>query len=91
MANKKGTTTTASMGEILRRMETTLYREKPPRLTALRGLQMEEHGDPFKILIGTILSARSRDENTTKVVNKLFATYRTPAELASADLDDIKK
>ncbi|AIC15511.1 endonuclease III [Nitrososphaera viennensis] len=79
------------MGEILRRMEAALYREKPPRLTALRGLQMEEQGDPFKILIGTILSARSRDENTTKVVNKLFAAYRTPAELASADLDDIKK
>lgn len=88
MANKKET---VSMGEILRRMETVLYREKPPRMTALRGLQMEEQGDPFKILIGTILSARSRDENTTKVVNKLFATYRTPAELASADLDDIKK
>lgn len=91
----KETTATAKkktpMGEILRRMEAALYREKPPRLTALRGLQMEEQGDPFKILIGTILSARSRDENTTKVVNSLFATYRTPEELASADLGDIKK
>lgn len=79
------------MGEILRRMETALYREKPPRLTALRGLQMEEQGDPFKILIGTILSARSRDENTTKVVNKLFSVYKTPQELASAPLGEIKK
>jgi endonuclease-3 len=79
------------MGEILHSMEAALYREKPPRLTALRGLQMEEQGDPFKILIGTILSARSRDENTTKVVNKLFATYKTPQELASAPLGDIKK
>jgi endonuclease-3 len=79
------------MGAILKKMESALNREKPPRLTALRGLQMEEQGDPFKILIGTILSARSRDENTTKVVNRLFATYRTPEELASADLDDIKK
>jgi endonuclease-3 len=80
-----------NVGAILKKMETTLYREKPPRLTALRGLQMEEQGDPFKILIGTILSARSRDENTTKVVNRLFATYRTPEALASADVDDIKK
>ncbi len=82
---------TINMAEILRRMQATLYREKPPRLTALRGLQMEEHGDPFKILIGTILSARSRDENTTKVINRLFATYKVPAELASANLDDIKR
>jgi endonuclease-3 len=80
-----------AMSEILSRMESALYREKPPRLTALRGLQLEEQGDPFKILIGTILSARSRDENTTKVVNKLFAAYKTPAELASADIDDLKK
>ena len=52
---------------------------------------MEEQGDPFKILIGTILSARTRDENTTKVVNKLFATYKSPKELAHADLEEIKK
>ena len=80
-----------SVGIILRKMEETLRRERPPRLTALRGLQMEEQGDPFKILIGTILSARSRDENTTKVVNRLFAIYRTPDELAKADIRDIKK
>ncbi|NWG37918.1 MAG: endonuclease III [Nitrososphaera sp.] len=72
-------------------MEETLHREKPPRLTALRGLQMEEHGDPFKILVGTILSARSRDENTTKVVNRLFAVYNTPEALAKADIREIKK
>ena len=78
------------MDDIIKEMEQTLHREKPPRLTALRGLQMEEHGDPFKILIGTILSARTRDENTTKVVNKLFARFKTPEELASADIGEIK-
>ena len=80
-----------SMNIILKKMERALDREKPPRLTALRGLQIEEQGDPFKILIGTILSARTRDENTTRVVNKLFARFRTPQDLASADIDEIKK
>ncbi|AFU57754.1 putative endonuclease III [Candidatus Nitrososphaera gargensis Ga9.2] len=79
------------MGVIIKKMEQALNREKPPRLTALRGLQMEEQGDPFKILIGTILSARTRDENTTRVVNKLFARFKTPQDLASADIDEIKK
>ena len=60
------------------------------RLTALKELQMEENNDPFKILIGTILSARSRDENTSKIVRKLFHKYKNARELASADLDDIK-
>ena len=72
-------------------MEHALNREKPPRLTALRGLQIEEQGDPFKILIGTILSARTRDENTTKVVNKLFARFNTPQDLAAADIGEIKE
>ena len=60
------------------------------RLTALRELQMEEDNDPFKILIGTILSARSRDENTSKIVHKLFEKYKNASELANADLNDIK-
>jgi endonuclease-3 len=52
---------------------------------------MEEHGDPFKVLIGTILSARTRDENTTRVVSRLFARFKTPEELASADIQEVKK
>src|SRR5262249_11468962 len=50
----------------------------------------QEDGDPFKILIGTILSARTRDENTTKVVDSLFSRFKSAAELASADLKEIK-
>jgi endonuclease-3 len=77
---------------ILKRMDRVLSREKKlQRLTALRGLQMEEQDDPFKILIGTILSARTRDENTTKVVKMLFARFKTPHDIASADIDEIKK
>lgn len=60
------------------------------RLTALKELQIEESNDPFKILIGTILSARSRDENTSKIVRKLFQKYKNASELATADLNDIK-
>ena len=72
-------------------METTLKEsENLSRLTALKELQMEEDNDPFKILIGTILSARSRDENTSKIVRKLFQKYKNALELAHADLNDIK-
>lgn len=76
---------------ILNRMETTLnYLENLSRRTALKELQIEEDNDPFKILIGTILSARSRDENTSKIVRKLFQKYKNALELANADLNDIK-
>jgi len=80
------------MSIILKKMERVLSREKKLlRMTALRGLQMEEQDDPYKILIGTILSARTRDENTTKVIKKLFARFRTPDDIASADIDEVKK
>ena len=76
---------------ILNKMETTLKKsENLSRLTALKELQMEEDNDPFKILIGTILSARSRDENTSKIVRKLFQKYKNVIELSNADLNDIK-
>jgi endonuclease-3 len=75
---------------IIRKMEKVLYSQKPPRLTALRRLQMEERGDPFKILIGTILSARTRDENTTRILNRLFQRFKNSKELAEADIEEIK-
>jgi endonuclease-3 len=76
---------------ILNNMERTLKQsESLSRLTALKELQMEEDNDPFKILIGTILSARSRDETTSKIVRKLFQKYKNALELSNADLNDIK-
>ena len=39
---------------------------------------------PFRHLVGTILSARSRDETTERVTEALFRRYPTPAALARA-------
>jgi endonuclease III len=79
------------MSTIIKKMKRTLNRGKLRRLTALRRLQMEEGEDPFKILIGTILSARTRDENTTKIVKELFTRFKTPDDIVSADIDEIKE
>lgn len=43
-----------------------------------------EKADPFRHLIGTILSARCRDEVTDVVSRKLFEAYPTPQKLAAA-------
>ena len=71
-------------------MEKVLYHKKLPRLGALTELQIEEGGDAFKILIGTILSARTRDENTKRVINNLFIRFKNAKELAEADIEEIK-
>ena len=69
----------------------TMNSVKPPRMTALRELHEAETGGPFSILIGTILSARTKDESTTKVVKVLFSKYKNAKELANAKLKDVEK
>lgn len=79
------------MKRILSGMMATMNSVKPPRMTALRELHDAETGGPFSILIGTILSARTKDENTAKVVRSLFARYRNAEELAGANLEDVEE
>lgn len=71
-------------------MQAAVNNRKGINRTALRQLQIEEQGDAFKILIGTILSARTRDINTKKVINKLFNRFTDVNELAEADLEEVK-
>ena len=79
------------MKRILRGMMDTMNSIKPPRMTALRELHEAETGGAFSILIGTILSARTKDESTTKVVKVLFSKYKNPRQLANAKLKDVEK
>jgi endonuclease III len=76
---------------ILDGMITTMNHVKPPRMTALRELREAENGSPLSILIGTILSARTRDESTSAVVRELFSKYKTARSLAKAKLSDVEK
>lgn len=46
--------------------------------------------DPFRTLIATVLSQRTRDEVTGKAAEKLFSKYNTPDALSHADVTDIE-
>jgi len=78
------------MKRILRGMINTMDAVKPPRITALRDLHDAQTG-PFSILIGTILSARTKDEATTKAVKALFSKYKNSKQLANAKVKDVEK
>ncbi|MHA1986083.1 MAG: endonuclease III domain-containing protein [Promethearchaeota archaeon] len=47
--------------------------------------------DPFKILISTILSARTRDSNTRTATERLFAKYNTPQLIAEAPIEELEE
>jgi len=79
------------MKRILDGMHKTMNAVKPPRMTALRDLRDAEIHGPFSILIGTILSARTKDESTARVSKELFKKYKTAKQLANAKIKDVEK
>jgi endonuclease III len=75
----------------LREVRKMVYGSEDARATALAKLKDAEGGDPFKVLIGTILSHRTRDENTTRATENLFSVYKTPSQLAGADPRKVRR
>jgi endonuclease III len=47
--------------------------------------------DPFKILVATILSARTKDETTGAAVTKLFKKVHIPSDLNTLTIAEIEK
>ncbi len=47
--------------------------------------------DPFKVLVATILSARTKDETTAKASGRLFQVAPNPASLARLSEDELGK
>ena len=79
------------MKRILNGMVKTMDLVNPPRITALQDLHDAEDRGPFSILIGTILSARTKDESTTRIVKDLFKVYKNSKQLANAKIKDVEK
>ena len=64
------------------------FRDNPG--TALAKVTVETD-DPFRVLISTILSQRTRDEKTEEASEQLFAKYDSPEALARAPLTAVTK
>jgi endonuclease-3 len=62
-----------------------LIRRYPTIGTAL------EYESPFRLLVVTVLSAQTTDENVNKVAPALFERYPTPADLAEANPEDVER
>lgn len=63
-------------------------------VTTLRGSlgrpALDGFTDPYRCLIATILSQRTRDENTRIAASQLFSKYPTPQSLAKAPISSIE-
>ena len=47
--------------------------------------------DPYRVLVRTILSQRTRDENTDQATSNLFSKYKDIYEVVEAPTDDIQE
>ncbi len=59
----------------------------PPAVTR----EAEAHHDPFRVLVATLISLRTKDEVTAEASRRLFALANTPEALAALDEADIAR
>ncbi len=60
-------------------------------LPAVEKISEEHAEDPFRILIGTILSARTQDATTHAASTRLFRAARTPRTMAALTVKQLEK
>lgn len=72
---------------ILDRLKAALEHEKPPAAERI----MREKPDPFRVLISTMISPRTKDEVTLAASERLFNTADSPGALANLSETTIAK
>ena len=76
--------------QLIRKLRGMVY--GPDRAgTTLQKVARTEKRDPFKVLIATILSQRTRDENTDRASKQLFAKFPSANSLARAPLRSVER
>jgi endonuclease-3 len=75
--------------------------ETPERMTIITRLMREHYGDiegrsreprdPYRTLIGCVLSHRTRDENSSRAARNLFAEIDGPLDLLAMNPDTLKE
>ena len=82
----------ASAKAHVERVMRTLAREiDGMELPAIEKISDAHKTDPFKILIGTLLSARTQDATTHAASTRLFRRARTPRAMARLTVEEIER
>lgn len=75
-----------NIGEVLDKLNKEIENYDVPVIDLIK----VQTNDPFKILIATILSARTKDETTAKVSEKLFEKIKTFDDIKKLSLEEIE-
>jgi len=77
--------------EDIPKVNRVLKREYAKRHAPIVELVHAQTRDPFRVLVATILSARTKDETTAEVTKRLFAKLKTPADFRKVPLRRLEK
>lgn len=72
-------------------MMKTLQTLFPDDVPAITKISQQEKNDPYLVLIGTLLSLRTKDETTEKAMEKLIKRAKTPQELLKIPEEELQK
>lgn len=61
------------------------------KLNEVFDVRVFEDKDPYRVLVRTILSQRTRDENTDQATNNLFSKYKDIYEVVDAPTEDVEE
>jgi endonuclease-3 len=76
--------------ELIEEMRSTIDKQSHNE-TTLRKVARTKKRDPFRVLIATILSQRTRDENTDRAAAQLFAKFPSAKALTKAPLRTVER
>lgn len=77
----------SDLPEVVRLLEADYHSHRAP----IMELVAEQTEDPFHVLVGTILSARTKDQCTAGACSRLFKVVNTPQDLARLSEAQIEK
>jgi len=87
-ANRDASRKNQGIDRVLRTVGRTIEGMELPAIEKISESQSE---DPFQILIGTLLSARTQDATTHAASTRLFRRARTPTSLARLSVAEIER
>ena len=79
--------TVADIPAVHRRLKAAFHAQRAP----IMDLVAAQTRDPFRVLVGTILSARTKDACTAGACARLFARATTPAALEALAVETIEQ
>ncbi len=77
----------SNIGKILTILEKEYIKNRKPIVTEIS----EKYRNPYKILIGTLLSLRTKDEVTSVASDKLFSVAETPQKMLNLSQKQIEE